>query len=97
LIQNQLVQLPAQPALPAGPRPANIVFPFTTPWMFGLTPATSSLPPPQDLLVETPHPLATEAGADRLDEPRRLLVGPDVVRQPRSSSACAVPGQPAIV
>jgi hypothetical protein len=52
VLQNQMMQLPAQPPHPPGPRPANIPFPFTVPWAYGLTPATQGLPPPSNLLVE---------------------------------------------
>jgi hypothetical protein len=93
VILNQLFQLPAQPALPAGPRPANIVFPFATPWMFGLTPATSSLPPPQNLLVEF-HIHSQPSGAYRLDN----LGGCSSAQASFGSlgPACAVPGQPGV-
>ncbi len=52
VISHQLMQLPAQPLLPAGPRPANIPFVFTVPWAYGLTPASPGLPAPANLLVE---------------------------------------------
>jgi hypothetical protein len=52
VLQNQLIQLPAQPALPPGPRPANVPFVFQVPWAYALTPATPSMPAPRNLLVE---------------------------------------------
>lgn len=46
------VMLPAQPPMP-GVRPANIDLMFTTPWVYGLTPARNNQnPPPSSLLVE---------------------------------------------
>jgi hypothetical protein len=93
VIQNQLVQLPAQPALPAGPRPANIVFTFATPWMYGLTPATSSLPAPSNLLVEF-HIHSQPSGAYRVDN----LGGCSSAQASFGSlgPACVVPGQPGV-
>ncbi|HEX5053656.1 MAG TPA: hypothetical protein VFZ65_17890 [Planctomycetota bacterium] len=52
VVQNMLMQLPAQPAVLVGPRPANIPFPFAVPWAYGLTPASTTLPPPSNLLIE---------------------------------------------
>lgn len=55
VLQNQLIQLPAQPQLlpPAtGPRPANIAFAFQVPWAYGLTPVVTGQPAPENLLVE---------------------------------------------
>jgi hypothetical protein len=52
VINHQQLQLPAQPALPTAPRPANIPFMFQVPWAYGLTPATSTLPAPRNLLIE---------------------------------------------
>jgi hypothetical protein len=52
VINHQLMQLPAQPLLTTAPRPANIPLVFTVPWAFGLTPATSTMPAPKNLLVE---------------------------------------------
>jgi hypothetical protein len=51
VVQNQQVQLPAQPAAATGPRPANIHFGFSVPWAYGLTPATTG-EPVQNLLIE---------------------------------------------
>lgn len=93
VIQNQLVQLPMQPALPAGPRPANIAFVFQVPWAYGLTPATSTMPAPRNLLIEF-HIHSQPSGAYRLDNlsgctsPQATFgsIGP----------ACAVPGSPAV-
>lgn len=93
VIQNQLFQLPMQPAMPAGPRPANIAFPFTLPWAYGLTPATTTMPAPRNLLVEF-HIHSQPSGAYRVDN----LSG---CTSPQSSfgnvgPACAVPGSPAV-
>jgi hypothetical protein len=90
VIQNLICQLPAQPATPAGPLPANIDFPFAVPWMFGLTPAVSSLPPPQNLLVEF-HIHSQPSGSYRLDN----LGGCTSTQNAfgNRGPACAVPGQ----
>jgi hypothetical protein len=55
VIENRVMQLPAQPALPAGsvgPRAANIDFVFDAPWVYGMTPIVSGLPAPNNLLIE---------------------------------------------
>jgi hypothetical protein len=59
VMQNQIIQLPAQPASPLppapplpAPRPANIPLVFTVPWAYGLTPVVQGLPAPRNLLVE---------------------------------------------
>ncbi|MEO6593355.1 MAG: hypothetical protein ABIP94_01220, partial [Planctomycetota bacterium] len=94
VIQHSLVQLPAQPPVLSGPRPANIPFVFNVPWAYGLTPTTSQLPAPSNLLVEIwIH--AQPNGAYRMDNlgsctaPTATfgLVGP----------ACAVPGSAPVV
>lgn len=65
VVQNQQVQLPAQPAAATGPRPANIHFAFSQPWAYGLTPATTG-EPVQNLLLEIwIH--SQPSGAYRLD------------------------------
>ena len=68
VIENRVMQLPAQPQISSGsgPRPANIDLPFTTPWIFGLTPTTSSLPAPDNLLVEI-HIHSQPSGSYRVD------------------------------
>lgn len=68
VIDHRVLQLPAQPPLASGsgPRPANIDLPFSTPWIFGLTPSTSSLPAPANLLLEVQiH--SQPAGSYRVD------------------------------
>lgn len=55
VINNQVIQLPAQPQLPSTPmvpRPANIDLVFDMPWVFGLTPTISGFPEPKNLLIE---------------------------------------------
>lgn len=52
VIENRVMQLPAQPVLTAGPRPANIDFTFDFPWVYGLTPIVQGFPEPDNLLVE---------------------------------------------
>jgi len=56
VIQNRVIQLPAQPVVPGnppvGPRPANIDLTFDAPWIYGLTPVISSQPEPGGLLIE---------------------------------------------
>ena len=54
VMQHQVIQLPAQPAIMggSGPRPANIVFPFMVPWAYGLSPVVQGQPAPANLLVE---------------------------------------------
>jgi hypothetical protein len=68
VIDHRVLQLPAQPPIASGsgPRPANIDLPFTTPWMFGLTPSTSSLPAPDNLLLEI-HIHSQPSGSYRVD------------------------------
>jgi hypothetical protein len=66
---HQLIQLPAQPAVPTGstgPRPANIPLMFQVPWAYGLTPAVGSLPAPSSLLVEI-HIHSQPSGLYRVD------------------------------
>ncbi|MBM4061361.1 MAG: hypothetical protein FJ265_09760 [Planctomycetes bacterium] len=60
------MQLPAQPLVGVGPRPANVDLMFSSPWWYGLTPARGNQPPPGNLLVEIwVH--AQPSGAYRLD------------------------------
>ena len=69
VISRQIMQLPAQPALTATtppPRPANIPFVFQVPWAYGLTPSTTTLPAPRNLLVEI-HIHAQPSGIYRID------------------------------
>ncbi len=68
VIQNVPIQLPAQPLITtgSGPRPANIDLAFATPWVFGVTPATQSLPAPDNLLVEI-HIHSQPSGSYRVD------------------------------
>jgi len=68
VIDHRVLQLPAQPPITSGsgPRPANIDLPFTTPWIYGLTPSTSSLPAPDNLLVEV-HIHSQPSGSYRVD------------------------------
>ena len=89
VIQNQLLQLPAQPAWPAGPRPANVPLPFAVPWAYGLTPATPTLPAPRNLLVEI-HVHAQPSGSYRVDN----MSSCTAVQTPFGTNgpACTVPG-----
>ncbi|MCU0866211.1 MAG: hypothetical protein MUC36_20695 [Planctomycetes bacterium] len=69
VISRQPLMLPAQPALASTaqlPRPANIPLVFQVPWAYGLTPATTSLPAPRNLLIEI-HIHFQPAGPYRLD------------------------------
>lgn len=52
VLQQQTVTLPAQPPLPAGPRPADVLLSFARPWTFGQTPMSAPDDPPGSLLVE---------------------------------------------
>lgn len=93
VIVNQQLQLPAQPAWPAGPRPANVPFVFNVPWVYGLTPATPTMPAPRSLLVEI-HIHSQPSGAYRVDSMSSCVA-------PQASfgaigPACAVPGSPAV-
>lgn len=63
---NHPVQLPAQPAVAAGPRPADVTFQFTNPWWYGLTPARPNKPAPTSLLIEI-LVLSQPSGAYPLD------------------------------
>ncbi len=93
VIQNAIVQLPAQPPLPAGPRPANIPFVFNVPWAYGLTPAIGSLPAPRGLLVEIwIH--SQPSGAYRLDNTSGCIAAQSSFGN--AGPACAVPGNPPI-
>ncbi len=93
VLQNQLIQLPAQPAWPPGPRPANIPFVFSVPWAYGLTPATSTLPAPRNLLVEI-HIHSQPSGAYRVDN-LSSCVAPQAAFG-SIGPACAVPGNPPV-
>jgi len=68
VLENQLVQLPAQPLISTGngPRPANMDLAFTTPWIYGITPATQTLPAPDNLLIEI-HIHDQPSGSYRVD------------------------------
>jgi hypothetical protein len=69
VISRQPLMLPAQPALASTaqlPRPANIPLVFQVPWAYGLTPATTTLPAPRNLLIEI-HIHFQPAGPYRLD------------------------------
>lgn len=89
VLSNQLIQLPAQPAWPAGPRPCNVPFVFSVPWAFGLTPATSTLPAPNNLLVEI-HIHSQPAGSYRIDN-LGSCVSPTATFG-ANGAACVVPG-----
>jgi hypothetical protein len=89
VITNQLVQLPAQPAWPAGPRPANVPFVFAVPWAYGLTPATPTLPAPRNLLVEF-HVHAQPSGPYRVDNMSSCTAPQATFGS--LGPACAVPG-----
>lgn len=52
MITSQPIQLPAQPLVGPGPRPANVTFTFPSPWWYGLTPARPNQPAPANLLIE---------------------------------------------
>lgn len=87
---HQQVQLPAQPLLAQpGPRPANIVFMFTTPWAYGLTPATPTLPAPRGLLVEL-HIHSQPSGSYRVDSMSNCVSPQAGFGQ--NGPACVVPG-----
>lgn len=88
VVQNQQVQLPAQPAAATGPRPANIHFAFSVPWAYGLTPVTSG-EPEQNLLIEIwIHSQPT--GAYRIDNLSGCITPtPSFGNQ---DPQCAVPG-----
>jgi hypothetical protein len=69
VISRQPLMLPAQPLLTSTaqlPRPANIPLVFQVPWAYGLTPATTTLPAPRNLLIEI-HIHFQPAGPYRLD------------------------------
>lgn len=66
VLQNHHLQLPAQAAIAAGPRVADIDLPFTTPWWYGLTPAHNNQPAPANLLVEI-WILSQPSGPYRID------------------------------
>ena len=90
---HQLVQLPAQPAVAAGPRPANLHFWFTQPWAYGLTPAIGTQPPPTSLLVEIwIH--AQPSGAYRIDNLGGCMAPVATFGAP--GPLCTVPGKPPI-
>lgn len=52
VIRHRILQLPAQPQTTSAPRPANIDLPFDDLWVYGTTPYLTSLPAPDNLLVE---------------------------------------------
>lgn len=55
VIEDLVIQLPAQPQLPATPivpRAANIDLTFEAPWVYGLTPIISGFPEAKNLLIE---------------------------------------------
>ncbi|MFK7740462.1 MAG: hypothetical protein AB8H80_09060 [Planctomycetota bacterium] len=66
VVRNRVLQLPAQPATTVSPRPATIDFPFTDPWVFGLTPVITGVPAPENLLVEI-QILTQPSGSYRVD------------------------------
>jgi hypothetical protein len=88
------IQLPAQAAIPAGPRAANIDLPFTTPWVYGLTPARQPGPPPRNLLVEIwIH--SQPSGSYRVDDLGNCqAAAADFGRQ---DPLCTVPGGPPLL
>lgn len=89
VLSFQRIQLPAQPAIAAGPRPANIDLMFPTPWFYGLTPARPNRPAPANLLVEIwVH--SQPAGSYRLDNLGSCVaVASDFGNQ---GPQCTVPG-----
>lgn len=94
VILNQQVQLPAQPLMTqTGPRPANIVFTFTAPWAYGLTPAIGSLPAPRNLLVEL-HIHSQPSGSYRVDSMSNCVAPQNPFGL--SGQACVVPGNAAL-
>lgn len=91
VLDHHIVQLPAQPAVTAGPRPANIDFVFTQPWIYGLTPAIGATPAPSSLLVEIwIH--AQPSGSYRIDNLSSCVAPTGTFAPP--GPACAVPGKP---
>jgi hypothetical protein len=93
VINHQPLQLPAQPAWPAGPRPANIPFVFQVPGAYGLTPATTGLPAPRNLLIEI-HIHFQPNGLYRVDNLSGCLSPQSTFGQ--MGPVCAVPGQPGV-
>jgi len=89
VLSYQRIQLPAQPAVGVGPRPANIDLMFPAPWFYGLTPARPNRPAPDNLLVEIwVH--SQPAGSYRLDNLGGCIaVASDFGNQ---GPACTVPG-----
>jgi hypothetical protein len=91
VVTHRIMQLPAQPALPAGPRPATISFPFTVPWAYGLVPVTNGQPPPTSLLVEVwIH--SQPSGSYRIDNLSSCIAPTSEFGQ--RGPACTVPGNP---
>ena len=95
VIDHLIMQLPAQPALTTAPRPANIPLVFQVPWAYGLTPATTSLPVPTNLLVEI-HIHAQPSGAYRIDN-MSGCVAPQSQFGLASPPCAFVPGQPVAI
>ena len=92
VLANYHLQLPAQPVVPVGPRPADIQLPFTTPFWFGATPVHNNQPQPANLMVEIWILSQPSRGvSDR--QPRRLHRDHGVLRQPGSAGLpCPGPG-----
>tara|TARA_R110002072_G_scaffold174303_4_gene329491 strand:- start:107302 stop:108486 length:1185 start_codon:yes stop_codon:yes gene_type:complete len=93
VIENLVIQLPAQPQLPAtpiAPRPANIDLVFDAPWIFGLTPVINGLPEPKNLLIEIwIH--SQPSGAYRVDNMSSCTA--PWVEFGNAGPACSIPGQ----
>ncbi len=93
VINHQPLQLPAQPPWPAGPRPANIPLVFQLPWAYGLTPATTGMPAPRNLLIEI-HIHYQPNGLYRIDNLGSCVSPFSTFGQ--LGPACTVPGSPPI-
>ena len=96
VVQNQVMQLPAQPMLPdppGGPRPANIPFVFSAPWAYGFTPVVQGQPAPDSLLVEIWIHFQP-AGSYRIDNTSNCSAATAAFGN--AGPACAQPGSPPV-
>ncbi|MGK0206024.1 MAG: hypothetical protein ACI89X_004438 [Planctomycetota bacterium] len=97
VIENRVIQLPAQPQLPATPivpRAANIDLLFDAPWVFGLAPIIAGFPEPKNLLVEIwIH--SQPSGSYRVDNMSSCTA--PWVEFGNAGPACAIPGNSPVV
>ncbi|MBL9077187.1 MAG: hypothetical protein JNL08_06780 [Planctomycetes bacterium] len=93
VVSHRSVQLPGQPAVGAGPMPANVQFAFDVPWAYALLPYVGDSLPENLLLEIWIH--AQPSGAYRIDN-LSSCTAPITVFGNLDTATCAPPGGTAV-